>query len=99
MITYYRTSSFSSVRAINAMTVAREIAAYIKRTTGTDVVVEVPVGGNPFRIRWSFHFTDLAAFDAFVMALRSDPTYTEMVAKSGENFIAASASDEIWRTV
>ena len=32
------------------------------------------------------------------MALRSDPTYTEMVAKSGENFIAASASDEIWRT-
>jgi hypothetical protein len=73
--------------------------AYIKENNGTDVVVAMPVGGNPNRIGWSASYESLGEMEGKMAKLMADPKYMEMGAKGSENFIAGSWGDEIWRTI
>ena len=99
MITHHRSADIASGKTIPAMRYAQEISAYIKTKTGNEVRFEMPVGGNPYRLRWTFHHVDLAALDAFTMSLRSDPDYMKLLEKNADHFIEGSATDEYWRTV
>jgi hypothetical protein len=99
MIAFYRSASIATGKWTNAMAFAKEITAYIKDTTGVDVSVAVPVGGNPMRVGWAARYENLGAFEATMGKLMADPKYVELAAKGGDNFIAGSVHDEIWRTI
>lgn len=99
MFTWYRTASIAPGRVAKTMAFANEISAYVKKKTGVEVHVGMPVSGNPNRIGWSARYENLAAFETTMAKLMSDPKYMEMVAKSADNFIAGSVHDEFWRDV
>jgi hypothetical protein len=50
MIYFHRSASIAPGKALAAMSFAREIAGYIKGTTGLDVEIGMPIGGNPNKI-------------------------------------------------
>jgi hypothetical protein len=99
MITWYRTADVALGRFSKALAFAHEVAAYVKKKTGVELGVGVPIGGNPNRIGWSAQYENLAALEATMAKLMSDPKYLEMVAKGADNFIAGSAFDAMWRKV
>ena len=61
MITFYRNAVILPGKTPKAIEWAKSIAAHIKKTTGAEVHVGVPVGGNPNRIGWSVGYESLAA--------------------------------------
>jgi hypothetical protein len=79
------------------MTFARELAAYVKTTHGTDVQVGMPIGGNPQRVGWSARYDNLGALEAIQTKLLADQKHMDMVARGADNFIGGSVHDEIWR--
>lgn len=99
MIEFYRSAVIAPGKLASTVAFAKEVAAHITRTTGTEVSVALPVGGNPSRIAWSTRHDSLADFDAMMMALMADPAYAELVGKSVDNFIAGSVHDDIWRVI
>jgi hypothetical protein len=99
MITLYRSASIAQGKTGSTLVFAKEIAAYIKDKTGTDVQVAIPIGGNPNRIGWSGRYENLGALETMQMKLMADPKYMELVAKGADNFIAGSVHDEIWRSL
>lgn len=99
MIAFYRTAAIASGKVGGAVAFAHEIAAYIKDRHGVDVAVAMPVGGNPNRIGWSARYENLADYEKRMSAMTADPKYMELAAKGGENFIAGTLRDEIWRSV
>lgn len=99
MITFHRTSTLTSGDVVRAMSWAREIAAYIRQSTGVDVAVEMPVGRNPWQLRWSFKYDNLAAYDAKTSELRADPKYMAMLASGSDMFVPNTTDDELWRSI
>ena len=99
MITMYRSASVATGKWMSALAFAKQIAAYINDTTGTEVGVAVPVGGNPMRVGWVARYESLGALEATMGKLMADPKYVDMAATGGGNFIAGSVHDEIWRAV
>ena len=81
------------------MAFAREVAKHVKATTGVDVHIGMPVGGNPHRIGWSAQYPTLALYDDMATKLLADAKYLEMVAKAADNFVADTTRDEIWRVL
>lgn len=99
MIVFYRSASIAPGKMMSAMAFAREIAAFVRETSGIELKIGVPIGGNPNRIGWSAQYENLAALEERQLKLMSDPKYMEIVAKGADNFIAGSVRDEIWRIV
>jgi hypothetical protein len=99
MIALHRSAIVLPGRLSNAVAFAKQVAAYIKDTAGIGVSVSMPVGGNPSRIGWAAHYDNLGTLEAVMGKLMADPKYMEMIAKGGENFIAGSMHDEIWREI
>ena len=99
MIEFYRSAVIAPGKLASTVAYAKEVAAHITTTTGTEVSVALPIGGNPSRITWSTRHDSLAAFDAVMMALAADPAYAELVRKNVDNFLPGSVHDEIWRVV
>ena len=97
MIYFHRSASIAPGKAIAAIAFAREIAGYIKGKTGLDVKIGMPIGGNPNRIGFYVQYENLAALEDTQTKLLQDKKYMTMIAKSGENFIAGSVHDDIWR--
>lgn len=56
MISFHRTACVKSGMMADAMGVAREFIAVLKKVTNVDARLEMPIGGNPWRIRWSIQF-------------------------------------------
>jgi hypothetical protein len=99
MIAFYRSAAIAPGKVGSAVAFAKEISAYVKDKNKTDLLIAMPVGGNPNRIGWSTHYENLGDLENKMNQLMTDPKYLEMVAKGSENFIAGSVRDEIWRTV
>ena len=99
MIAFYRSAAIAPGKLANTLAFAKEVAAHITATTGTEVSIALPVGGNPNRIVWSTRHDSLADFDTMMLALMADPTYVDLLAKSADNFIPGSVHDEIWRAI
>lgn len=99
MISFHRTASIAQGKVASAHAFAHKISAFIKKQTGVELRISIPVGGNPNRIRWSSDYENLAALEAQQGKLFADPKYMDMVAKGAENFIPGSINDEIWRGV
>jgi hypothetical protein len=99
MIAFYRSAGIAAGKFLGAMAFAKEVAAYIKATTGTEVSVALPIGGNPMRIGWASRYESLGAYEASMGKLMADPKYQEMVARAAEFFLPGSVHDEIWRAI
>jgi hypothetical protein len=99
MITYVRTASIAPGKTGEALAFAQEIAKLVEKVTGVKVGVNVPVGGNPFRIAWVTSQPDLASVEATWVKLMASADYVKMVEGSAGYFLPGSAHDEMWRSV
>jgi hypothetical protein len=99
MIAFYRNAAIAPGQVISAVAFAQQIVAYVKDKHGVELSMAMPVAGNPNRIGWAARYENLAAFEAKMAAITSDPHYKDMAAKGAENFIAGSIHDELWRTL
>jgi hypothetical protein len=99
MIAFYRNAAIASGKVGSAIAFAQQIAAYVKDKHGVDLSIAMPVAGNPNRIGWAARYENLAAFEAKMTTITSDPHYKELAAKGSDNFIAGTIHDEIWRTM
>jgi hypothetical protein len=99
MIYFYRSASIAPGKLSSSLTFAKEIVGYLKEKIGIDVTIAMPIGGNPNRIGWASHYENLAAYEATMTKMLSDPKYMELVGKAADNFIAGSVRDELWRSL
>lgn len=99
MIYFLRSATVAQGKIIGALSFAREIAEYVRTKTGTDVKIGTPVGGQANRIGWFAQYENLAALDTFQTTLLQDSGYLALVTKGGENFVAGSLHDDIWRVL
>lgn len=99
MITLHRSAGVAPGQFRNALVFAKEVAALIQAKTGVDVVVNLPVGGNPNVIGWSLRFDSLAHYDSTMTTLHADAQYGELLARNGTSFNPGSLFDAIWRSV
>jgi hypothetical protein len=99
MIAFYRNAAIAPGQIGSAVAFAQQIVAYVKDKHGVELSVAMPVAGNPNRIGWAARYENLAAFEAKMTAITSDPHYKELAAKGSQNFIAGTVHDEIWRTL
>ncbi|MEY4736468.1 MAG: hypothetical protein RL302_787 [Pseudomonadota bacterium] len=99
MIVFTRTASIAPGQNLGAMVFAREVAVHIKKTTGVQLEVMVPVGGNPSRVAWTTRHENLGVFEQFQSTVSADMAYLQMVAGGADNFIAGSLEDSIWKLV
>ena len=99
MITFIRTASTNPGKQAKALAWAREVAAFVKATNGTEVHVSVPVGGNPNRIRLTAQHENLGTMETSAAKLTSLPKWQEMQANGADLFVSESNFTEIWRDV
>ena len=99
MIAFYRNAAIATGKLGSAIAFAQQIVAYVKYKHGVELSLAMPMAGNPNRIGWAARYENLAAFEAKMTAITSDPHYREMAAKGSDNFIAGTIHDEIWRTL
>ncbi len=99
MITFYRNAVILPGKTPKAIEWAKAVAAHIKKTTGVEVHVGVPVGGNPNRIGWSVGYESLAALEAQMAKMTADPKYWDLVNKGSDLVMAGSVHDEMWRSI
>ncbi len=99
MITFFRSAIIAPGKTPKAIEFAKQIAAYVKKSTGVDLNVGVPIGGNPNRIGWSARYESLADWELQMQKLTSAPKYWDLINKNADIFVAGSVHDEIWRTI
>ena len=99
MIVVTRTISVAPGKTASAIGVAKQIAAYMKTSTGTDVEVLMPIGGNPFRITWTSRYPDLAEFEVRWAKISADQKYLQLVTSGLDNFVPGSVFDTLWRVI
>lgn len=99
MIFLQRSVSVAPGMLTAAMTLANELSAQVRATTGIDVRIAVPVGGNASRIAWIANYENLAQYEAFGNKLLGDQKYLELVKKGAGVFVPNTLHDEIWRTL
>jgi hypothetical protein len=97
MIYFIRSGAIAPGKMTKALGFAHEIAEYIKTKTSKDVSIGMPIGGQANRIGWFVAYENLAELDETQMSLLKDSVYLEKVAQAGDNFIAGSMHDDIWR--
>ena len=96
MIDFHRTACVKSGMMADAMGAAREVVSLMQNVAGVDVRVEIPIGGNPWRIRWTIQYTDLNAMNAANMKLMANADYIAQLGKIAEYVISGASMDEIW---
>jgi hypothetical protein len=99
MIRFVRTASVAPGKLGNALEFAKKISAFLAKEHGVHLEVMVPIGGNPHRIAWRTEYPDLATMEKFNAKSMADPKYLKLLSEGGENFIAGSVNDAIWRTM
>ena len=99
MITCRRTVTVPAKNLGAALAYGRESISYAKGKVGVDTKIEMPIGGNPWRMCFVMQFDSLAAFEQAMNKLNSDPKYMELAAKSSDIFVVGSAIDEVWASV
>ena len=98
MITWSRSVGTTGEKLAGLLKYAHEAAEYTKSKTGFDIKVEVPIGGNPMRVRWTAQYENLATYEQAWAKLLSDPKFMDLIAKATQHVLPGSAVDELWRT-
>ena len=99
MILVQRSVSVAPGMLSVAMGFANEIIAQVKTTTGIDLKIAVPVGGNASRIAWIANYENLAHYEAVGQKLLGDQKYLELIKKAAGILVPNTLHDEIWRTL
>jgi hypothetical protein len=99
MIAFSRSAVIAPGKTASALAYARELAKTVHSKTGVDVQIAVPIGGNPSRVCFLAQYENLGALEKAQGQLMSDTGYLDVVAKGGDNFVAGSLQDEIWRVL
>ena len=99
MILVQRSASVAPGMFSAAMAFATEAIAQVKATTGVDVKIALPVGGNVSRIAWIANYENLAQYEAAGLKLLGDQKYQEIIKKAAGIFVPNTLHDEIWRTL
>ena len=99
MTTLTRSATVAPGMLSPAMAFANEISKQFTATTGIDVKIAVPVGGNPSRIAWIANYENLAQFEAAGLKLLADQKYLELTKKAAGILVPNTLHDEIWRTL
>jgi hypothetical protein len=97
MIYFHRSATIAPGKTVPAMSFAREVAEMLRTKTGLSVTLGMPVGGQAGRIGWFVQYETLGQLEEVQTRLLQDAEYLGMLAKGGENFVAGSLHDEIWR--
>ena len=98
MITLTRSATVMPGMLAPAMAFANEISKQVTATTGTDLKIAVPVGGNPSRIAWIANYENLAQYESAGLKLLADEKYLELTKKAAGILVPNTLHDEIWRT-
>jgi hypothetical protein len=96
MINSHRTACVKSGMMVDALGVAQEFVALMKKVAGLDVRIESPIGGNPWRIRWTIQYADLNAMQAATTKLMANADYIALLSKIAEYMISGASVDEVW---
>ena len=99
MIHFTRTTSITPGKVADAMTFAGEMIEFISATQGKKMQLLLPIGGNPYRLRFYASYETLAEMEKAQAALMADAKYLSILGKSATLFIPGSAHDDIWRTM
>lgn len=97
MITFTHSAGTMAANLPELLKLAHEIAKYVKGKTGVEVKVQIPVAGNPWRVRWTSESESLAAHEQSMSKLMSDPKYMELAARVTPLVIPGSALVELWQ--
>jgi hypothetical protein len=96
MITLNRTACVKSGMMAGALGVAQEFVLLLKRIAGLDVRVALPIGGNPWRIRWTIQYADMNAMEVANAKLMANADYQALLAKIAEYLISGASLDDVW---
>jgi len=96
MINFHRTACVKNGMMVAALGVAQEFIPIMKKVADMDVRLELPVGGNPWRIRWTIQYADLNAMSAATTKLMANPDYVALLGKIAEYLISGASVDEVW---
>jgi hypothetical protein len=99
MIAISRTASIAPGKTGDAITLAHDVAKYIKDKHSTTLEVFMPIGGNPARISWHARYDSLAEWETLSAKLLADKKYMNLLSKNKDTFLPGSVRDEIWRTI
>ena len=99
MILVQRSVSVAPGMLSAAMAFASDISTQVKTTTGIDLKIAVPVGGNAARMAWIANYENLAQYEAVGLKLLADQKYLELIKKAAGIFVPNTLHDEIWRTL
>lgn len=99
MIIMRRSASVAPGMFSAAMAFATEASAQVQASTGVDVKIAIPVGGNVSRIAWIANYENLAQYEAAGLKLLGDQKYQELIKKAAGIFVPDTLHDEIWRTL
>jgi hypothetical protein len=99
VIRFVRIASIAPGKLGSALMFAKQISEYLAKNHNLKLGVMMPVGGNPHRVAWRAEYSGLAAMEESQTKFMADPKYLELLSTGGDNFIAGSLTDSIWRTV
>ncbi len=96
MINFHRTACVKNGMMTDALGVAQEFIPIMKKVADLDVRIELPVGGNPWRIRWSIQYADLNSMSAATTKLMANSDYVSSLSKIAAYLISGASVDEVW---
>jgi hypothetical protein len=99
MINFHRTACVKSGMMADALVTAREIAALVGKLVGVDVRLELPIGGNPWRIRWTIQYADLNAMEAANATFMTNAEYNARLREIADYLISGASLDEVWNVL
>ncbi len=99
MISLHRTACVKSGMMAVAVGIAREFVPLLKKVAGVDARVEMPVGGNPWRIRWTVQYADMNAMQVANAKLVANADYQALLAKIAEYLLSGASTDEVWNVL
>lgn len=99
MITFVRTVSIMPGKTAEILGFAHQVKTYVKQKYDLDMVLSMPIGGNPNRIAFVATTPSLSDFETLTGKLATDAEYQQIIATSAANIIPGSVHDELWRAL
>lgn len=96
MISFHRTACVKSGMLVSALGIAQEFIPLMKKVAGVDARLELPIGGNPWRIRWTIQYADMNAMEVANTKLMANADYQALLGKIAEYMISGASVDEVW---
>ena len=96
MISFHRTACVRNGMMAEALSLAQDFVPLMKTVAGLDVRIELPIGGNPWRIRWAIQYADLNAMQDATTTLMAYPDYIALLGKIADTMISGASVDEVW---